>query len=130
MGLFFLPFKMTGISFSPFWIMVRLFCAMNTKMKQKCRLLGFDQVYGGYISTKHLLELGHRKVAYCTGGYKSSVAMGREAGFRKALAEYNTDFIEAFVFMEAFTIEDGRRVFREILELDDKPTAIFSGEMK
>ncbi|QFT88285.1 HTH-type transcriptional regulator DegA [Bacillus sp. THAF10] len=86
-----------------------------------------DQVYGGYISTKHLLELGHRKVAYCTGGYKSSVAMGREAGFRKALAEYNTDFIEAFVFMEAFTIEDGRRVFREILELDDKPTAIFSG---
>ncbi|MGD6833733.1 LacI family DNA-binding transcriptional regulator [Sutcliffiella halmapala] len=86
-----------------------------------------DQTYGGYISTKHLLELGHRKVAYCTGGYKSNVAQSREAGFRKALAEFNVPFQEEFTFGDAFTIEDGRRILRDMLTLKEKPTAVFTG---
>lgn len=86
-----------------------------------------DQTYGGYISTKHLLELGHRSIAYCTGGYKSNVAKCREAGFKKALAEFEVDYREEFAFRNAFTIDDGRRVFQEILELGEKPSAIFTG---
>ena len=73
------------------------------------------------------MELGHRRVAYCTGGFKSNVAKSREAGFKKALAEFNVEFRDEFSFCDAFTIEDGRRVFQEILALEEKPSAIFTG---
>ncbi|WP_223700783.1 LacI family DNA-binding transcriptional regulator [Sutcliffiella deserti] len=86
-----------------------------------------DQTYGGYISTKHLLDLGHRKIAYCTGGYKSNVAKSREIGFLKALEEFEVSFQEEFSFRNAFTIEDGREILREIITLKDRPTAIFTG---
>ncbi|WP_230503967.1 LacI family DNA-binding transcriptional regulator [Sutcliffiella rhizosphaerae] len=86
-----------------------------------------DQTYGGYIATKHLLNIGHRQIAYCTGGHKSSVAKGRETGFRKALTEFDVDVNESFLFSDAFTIEDGRRIFQVIQKLNERPTAIFTG---
>jgi LacI family transcriptional regulator, repressor for deo operon, udp, cdd, tsx, nupC, and nupG len=86
-----------------------------------------DQVYGGYIATKHLLEQGHTRIAYCCGGYRSNVAKSREIGFMKALAEYNIDFNEQYAFRDAFHIQDGKRVFHKMRELPVPPTAVFTG---
>ncbi len=86
-----------------------------------------DQVYGGYIATKHLLEQGHTKIAYCSGGYRSNVAKSREIGFKKALAEYKLTFDERYAFRDAFHIADGKRVFRQMMALSNRPTAVFTG---
>ncbi|AST90507.1 LacI family DNA-binding transcriptional regulator [Sutcliffiella cohnii] len=86
-----------------------------------------NQKYGGYIATKHLLEQGHHRIAYCTGGYRSNVSKGREEGFRQALLEHGVKFNEHFTFNNAFTIEDGRRIVNEIVKWKDRPTAIFTG---
>ena len=87
----------------------------------------FDQAYGGYIATKHLLELGHQTIAYCTGGYKSNVADSREKGFYKALQEFNLQFNNEYFFCDAFTVEDGRRILHDMMNLPIKPTAVFTG---
>lgn len=86
-----------------------------------------DQVHGGYIATKHLLEQGHRRIAYCRGSTRSNVANHREIGFRKALSEYGIVFDEQYAFRDTLHSEDGRRVFHRMLSLSEPPTAVFTG---
>jgi LacI family transcriptional regulator, repressor for deo operon, udp, cdd, tsx, nupC, and nupG len=86
-----------------------------------------DQKYGGYIAVRHLIEVGHQRIAFCSGGYRSNVAKYREHGFRLALQEAGLEFEETLAFRHAFRIEDGKAVFREIMEMNHRPTAIFSG---
>ncbi|MBA2175044.1 LacI family DNA-binding transcriptional regulator [Halobacillus locisalis] len=90
-------------------------------------IIKLDQIHGGYMATKHLLRQGHRKIAYCSGGYKSMVANHRKLGFDKALAEHGIPFQDAYGFYNAYTIENGMEVFKQIHAMKDPPTAVFTG---
>jgi len=85
-----------------------------------------DQVEGGYIGTKHLLDKGHRKIAYCQGN-DSSVSVNRRKGFLKAVTEADIEPNLEWMFKNIFTIEDGRKIFNKIQTFPDPPTAIFTG---
>ncbi|MCD5322132.1 MULTISPECIES: LacI family DNA-binding transcriptional regulator [Pontibacillus] len=87
----------------------------------------FDQVHGGYVATKHLIRQGHKKIAYCTGGQKSNVGQHRRRGFDLAFEEFNLNFDERYGFYDAFSIEDGIRIFKHIHQMPDPPTAVFTG---
>ncbi|MFQ3545926.1 LacI family DNA-binding transcriptional regulator [Halobacillus rhizosphaerae] len=90
-------------------------------------IVKLDQIHGGYIATKHLLEEGHRRIAYCSGGHKSMVAQHRKLGFKKALKEYGLEFEERYSFLDAYSIKDGMRVFHELNQMEEPPTAVFTG---
>ena len=47
-----------------------------------------DNFLGGYIATKHLLELGHRSIAMLTGPQKSTSSIDRHRGYVQALSEF------------------------------------------
>ncbi len=85
-----------------------------------------DQVQGGYMGTKHLLEKGHLKIAYCQGN-DSSVSVNRRKGYLKAIAEAGIEPVKEWMFRDVFTIEDGRNIFGKIQALSNPPTAVFSG---
>ena len=85
-----------------------------------------DQVEGGYIGTKHLLDKGHRKIAYCQGN-DSSVSVNRRRGYLKAVTEAGIEPADKLMFKNIFTIEDGRAIFNQIHSMQDPPTAIFTG---
>ncbi|MDG5472729.1 LacI family DNA-binding transcriptional regulator [Jeotgalibacillus sp. ET6] len=85
-----------------------------------------DQIEGGYIGTKHLLDKGHRKIAYCQGN-DSSVSTNRRKGYLKAVTEASLTPQPAWMFKNIFTIEDGREIFRKLKELPETPTAVFTG---
>jgi len=55
-----------------------------------------DNVKGGYLATKHLLELGHRRIAV-TGVRGSTSIMDRVEGYRSALAEFGVPFDEGLL---------------------------------
>ncbi|MCP8968225.1 LacI family DNA-binding transcriptional regulator [Ectobacillus ponti] len=85
----------------------------------------FDQMDGAYKAAKHLLDQGHRCLLFCSGSEKSMVVQHRKLGFLQAVAEHkniDVDFIE-----NAYDIEDGRKVFQQIKQMEKKPTAIFAG---
>ncbi|WP_079477732.1 LacI family DNA-binding transcriptional regulator [Halobacillus salinus] len=90
-------------------------------------IIKLDQIHGGYIATKHLIRQGHTRIAYCSGGHKSMVANHRKIGFEKALAEHGLRFDESLGFFDAYTIENGIEVFKEIHKMDNPPTAVFTG---
>lgn len=50
-----------------------------------------DYYYGGWLATKHLLDLGHRDIVHITHAYRESITQ-RESGFRDALETVNITF--------------------------------------
>lgn len=85
-----------------------------------------DQFKGGYIGTRHLLEQGYRKIAYCIGSNHPTNILDRKRGFELALEEFGLTIPEHLWFEKVYDIEDGRRVFREIARMISKPDAVFT----
>lgn len=92
-------------------------------------MIRLDQYKGAYAGIKHLIERGHRKIAYCTGGLfdEQGKDKDRNQGYQKALKEAGITVNPKWIFLNQHSIEDGKRIIRKILEMDDRPTAIFTG---
>lgn len=85
-----------------------------------------DDELGGYLATRHLLDLGHRRIALVAGPSFASSAVGRQTGFRRAMAEAGVTDVDDLVHESAFSMESGELVAREVLAADDRPTAVFA----
>ncbi|MNO19374.1 Catabolite control protein A [compost metagenome] len=92
-------------------------------------MIRVDQYQGTYIGVKHLIERGHRKIAYCTGGLFTEAGKDRDRnrGYQKALEEAGIPVNPNYILVDKHTIEDGKNVMRLILEMKDRPTAVFTG---
>lgn len=83
-----------------------------------------DDRLGGYLATRHLLDLGHRRIGLVAGpGYASS-AQGRCEGYRQALTEAGIDYDQSLVEGGSFSLETGELAGRTLLGRPDRPTAI------
>ncbi|MGG5819217.1 LacI family DNA-binding transcriptional regulator [Falsiroseomonas sp. HW251] len=75
-----------------------------------------DDRRGMALAVKHLLGLGHRRIAHLGGPAGVSTATDRRAGFRAALRGAGLDADAApTVAAEAYTIEAGRRAMEALL---------------
>lgn len=87
-----------------------------------------DNFLGGYIATKHLLELGHRGIAMLTGPKKSTSSIDRHSGYRKALEEYGITPAANWVTEGDLRYESGYGFATMLLSDKQTPfTAVFAG---
>jgi LacI family transcriptional regulator len=85
-----------------------------------------DDRLGAHLATRHLIDLGHRRIGLVGGpGYASS-ARNRQEGFRSALAESGVPVDESLIAGDAFSIEAGETAGRILLDRPDRPTAVFA----
>lgn len=97
------------------------------------RLSGFDipQVdvdnhAGGFQATSHLISLGHRRIAFISNAPLSySGAQERFRGYNDALVDHNLPLDGSLVRTAAFLPETGREAMEELLNLPERPTAVF-----
>jgi LacI family transcriptional regulator len=82
-----------------------------------------DQVTGGYLATRHLIELGHTDIGCVYGPF---LRTPRLDGYRRALAEAGIAALPEFQVRSDFTSEGGFQAFRQLLALERRPTAIFA----
>lgn len=85
-----------------------------------------DDLTGAYEATKHLLDLGHRKIAYLAGRSDVSTSRIRLAGYKKALIEARIGFNEDLLKETDFTEESGYEAMKGFLAMENKPTAVFA----
>lgn len=88
------------------------------------RCIHLDNVAGGYLATKHMIEHGHRAIAHITGWMAIEDARARMEGYRRALAEAGIPFDEMLVVEGDFVEEGGGRATRRLLERDREFTAL------
>lgn len=85
-----------------------------------------DDRLGGYLATRHLLDLGHRRIGLVAGpGYASS-ALGRRAGYEDALREAGVAVDPALIYPSSFSMESGEDAGKLVLATDPRPTAVFT----
>jgi LacI family transcriptional regulator, xylobiose transport system transcriptional regulator len=81
---------------------------------------------GGLTATRHLLGLGHRRLAMINGPADFLCARARLDGFRAALDEARLPFEPELVRPGQFRFEDGVEQGLELLRMKRRPTAIFA----
>ena len=93
------------------------FCAQFTNVET-------DDINGSYAATKHLLELGHRHIAYLAGPVASPFAQERYEGFKRALRDFKLEPDDKLVFNAGTTIEEGQKAALQMLNEKTEATAI------
>ena len=83
-----------------------------------------EETLASYNATKHLLQLGHKKIAYLTGPPATPWAHERFEGYRRALRESGIEVDDGMVFAAGNTIEDGIKATLQMLNEGCHPTAI------
>ena len=83
-----------------------------------------DNFHGGFLATKHLIDLGHRRIGYIRRPVDLSHSRSRYEGYQAALTEHGLPLDDTLIVFGGFIFEDGYRALRELLALPERPTAI------
>ncbi|MFN8466077.1 MAG: LacI family DNA-binding transcriptional regulator [Caldilineaceae bacterium] len=86
-----------------------------------------DNVAGGYLATRHLLDLGHRRIGYIGGPPHLSPVPDRSAGYCRALQEAGLPIDDRLIIAGNFRDFSGYSGAQALFALPDPPTAIFAG---
>ncbi len=83
---------------------------------------------GGRTATEHLVELGHRRIAWVGGPTSSAAARERFHGYRAALDSAGIELDHGLVRHGHFSVETGRTCGRDLLSSAHPPTAVLAGD--
>jgi LacI family transcriptional regulator len=89
--------------------------------------VGSTNFMGGIAATQHLLELGHRRIAYLGGPIAAACNQARVQGFRGAMEAEGVPVPDGYVRYGRFHHRDGVEQGTALLALPEPPTAIFAG---
>ncbi|MBD56302.1 LacI family DNA-binding transcriptional regulator [Pseudoalteromonas sp. SSMSWG5] len=92
------------------------------QMKENC--ISLDNVMGGYLATKHLLEQGHKQINYIAGPLFKPDAYNRLEGHKKALKEYGIAFDEQSLFVGDFKETGGYKGLQHFFNINKEFTAV------
>lgn len=81
---------------------------------------------GGYDATRHLIELGHRRIGHIGGSPPKLCSRARLAGYRSALASAGIDVPPEYLLDGNFHEADARTAMDQLLSLAEPPTAVFA----
>jgi len=87
--------------------------------------IGVDNRHGGYLATGHLLQRGHRCIAYVSAPADRSDDVERQRGYRDALAEAGIEADPSLIVQGTGRAGGGQRALPQLLSLDPIPTAVF-----
>ncbi|MFN3708528.1 LacI family DNA-binding transcriptional regulator [Microcella sp.] len=82
---------------------------------------------GGLAATRHLIELGHTRIAAITGPADMMCSLARLDGYRSAMNSAGLEIENEWVRFGNFHVEGGRAQAIALLDRPDRPTAIFAG---
>ncbi len=85
-----------------------------------------DNFLGGYLATKHLIDLGHRRIGCITRPSELPHSSERVRGFREALRENSIEVDESLIVKGGFQLNAGCEAATKIIQNPLKPTAIFA----
>jgi LacI family transcriptional regulator len=83
-----------------------------------------EELIASYNVTRHLLQLGHKRIAYLAGPQVAPWAHDRFEGYRRALREANLEVDDKLVFQAGGTIEDGTKAALQMLNENCQATAV------
>jgi LacI family transcriptional regulator len=90
-----------------------------------CDYVGVDNENGGFMATNHLIDSGHRRIAFIGGTHQFYTWHGRLLGYKSALASAGIEADESLILQSPCSREYGGGMVDQLLALPHPPTAIF-----
>ncbi len=73
--------------------------------------VGLEDEKGGYLATRHLLERGHRSIAFASPTIRTGgVIEQRLRGYRRALEEFGMRFDPNLIFTQEISVDEGKQL--------------------
>ena len=88
--------------------------------------VAMDERQAAFDMTKHLIELGHRRIGFVTGPIAYAASQRRLEGFRNAMADHGLPIMEGSVAQGDFTFQSGLAAIAGFLDRNLPLTAVFA----
>lgn len=85
-----------------------------------------DDYQAAFEVTENLINKGHKKIAHIIGDLKQGASRLRYQGYLDALRSNQINIPPEYIEQGGFTYKSGMTAAKNLLALDDKPTAIFA----
>ncbi|MBB6429129.1 LacI family DNA-binding transcriptional regulator [Algisphaera agarilytica] len=86
-----------------------------------------ENIEGSWLATRHLIELGHSRIAFLGGNVDNVDAQERYLGYRMAVQEAGIELDEDLVEFQDFSPPGGRTALANVLSRSSGVTAVFAG---
>lgn len=83
-----------------------------------------DDSTAAYALTQHLLQLGHKRIAFLAGPPATPWTRERFEGYRRALRQAGLEVDEKLIFQAGETIEDGAKAATQMINEGSEATAV------
>ena len=97
---------------------------INSAYPGRVASVALDDEGGARLATEHLLELGHRRVAFANGLPRSFTAKRRRVGYKAAMKTAGVPVPPGYETRLGYTERNGREALHRLMALDEPPTAI------
>jgi DNA-binding LacI/PurR family transcriptional regulator len=88
--------------------------------------LGLDDIGGSIMACRHLIGLGHKRIAFVTGPTGDWTSDRRLTGYIQAMREAGLPCGDELIVPANFYLKDGRMAATKILAMQPRPTAIIT----
>lgn len=97
----------------------------HVQRKKKVSSVDVDNVKGGKLAAKHLLQLGHEKIGVMLASLDMKESKDRLKGFREGHREAGVDFSDDQVEIVDYQFRAGYKTMKKWIELKNDITAVF-----
>jgi len=85
-----------------------------------------DNAAGAKMAVRHLIDLGHRKIAHIAGFLYTDSGIERLEGYRKELNLADIHLDSEYIVEAGYSEQGGYKAMKKLLLLPDPPTAVFA----
>jgi LacI family repressor for deo operon, udp, cdd, tsx, nupC, and nupG len=85
-----------------------------------------DNLQAAERATRHLIDLGHKRIGHLLGPDQNVVARDRLAGFTRAISQAGLPLRQSWLLRGNFQLESGFAAASQFMSLEERPTAVFA----
>ncbi len=92
--------------------------------------VGLEDFQGSYTATKHLIEKGHKKIAFASPSIRDGgVLQERFLGYRAALTEYSIPFDQNLVFEYEMDLESCKALTAQLIQIPELTAVVTTADI-
>ncbi|MCX5681472.1 MAG: substrate-binding domain-containing protein [Candidatus Omnitrophica bacterium] len=102
------------------------YIVLNNIFEEPINSIAVDNFKAAKEVIEYLINLGHQKIAIITGDQKTQSGRFRLDGYKEALAKHQIPVKKEYIKHGDFLRTPSRKATKELLDLPERPTAIFA----
>lgn len=88
--------------------------------------VGIDDYLSSQMVIEHLVAQGCKRIAHIAGFSHTRIYKNRIRGYRDALEKFGLPIEDSLIVESNLRIEDGRKIMKQLLELKERPDAVYA----